>query len=601
MIYTADSHTFERVVAERFPLSDPVAQNLTAHALVRTYLRDPDRRLWPWIDVAQLERLVASIGFGTDPLEGEEPVAMLLHTGTTRGGCLQALDATANLLNPIRWMVRAAMKSIDWNYGALITDQRIVIRDWLDAVDAPYAAIEEPTCTGGFGSFFGFDFLNFTVGEERHHLTVPGHKALQRFLVIAVDEAKNQRLVVERIPAPVAEAGDPSGAVTFLAHMRVEDPRASVLLQLVATSVAERSIEDGPGLDLARRIALFHRATVGARGSRDGMWVSPLRVEELLAFLESRLGVPERSESDEGLQVVTFHRDPEHAKAAAGTALLLLTGTLDAVLPKGEIRVTVEERTHPQAGDYTAYRTEVRVPGMWQPMSEFESKALYELHLQLLAFEAQVLLRRVIFGTAVEPEELLGADQEQVDELLAKEAPGASAKWFSSPRDFANVHKRVADKPPRFAMNREQIPAHLTPPAPTTAPSELVGIGFSNLLAGLLTTFVLAGVYCFGGVGMVQWLESAVLAKVDGLDEEATSGALMLLLMFQWGALMLAGPIRSLGGLIVLMVPRSGLIVGGMLVLQGFVGMLVLDLPGLFAGLATAWWLSRKRVREYLL
>lgn len=573
---------------------------LTAHALVRTYLRDRDLRLWPWIDVGHLERLVASIGTGADPLEGEEPVAILLHTGTTRGGCLGGLELLANVLNPIKWAVRSAMKRIDWNYGALITDHRIVIRDWLDAVDAPYESIEDPTCSGGLTTFMGADFLNFTIGEERHSLTVPGHTALQRFLAIASVEAREGRIEHVRIGAPAAEDADPSGAISFLASTVVEDARAGTLLQVIATETQTGRLSGAEGLDLARRTALLHRATVSARGSRDGLWVSCLRREELTAFLESRLGRPEPDEHEDGLETVRFTRDREYGRAAAATALLLASGRLDAALPKGDLRVSIDERSHPTGGEWTGYRIEVRVPGMWQPISEFESEALFELHKALLAYEAQILLRRVVLGADKSVLELLGVPQEQVDARLVEHAPDVDPKLFKQTRDFANLYKRVVDLPARNAATQAELPSRLKAPPSLRIPGAVTAVVMSNILAGLTTLVLFSTVYCFGGVAFMTWLEEAVLSRIPGLNEEATAAMLILAVSFQWMAMLFLGPLRVFGGMIVLALPRTVRPMGVLLGLLGLGGLLFADIPGFLVAVPTLFWISRPQVKEFV-
>lgn len=572
---------------------------LEAHAVVRTWLQDRDCRLWPWIDVGELERLVAALGSGADLLEGEEPLAIMLHDGPDRGGCLGTLAMIDNVLNPITWIVRSAMpRRVNWNYGALVTDRRIVIRDWLEAVEAEYAAIHEPTCTGGILSFFGIDFLNFTVGDTRHRLTVPGHRGLRRFLEVASDEARAGRIREQRVAAPEAEAGDPSGAVSFLGRIRVEDPRAAALLEVVSTRVASGRLSPTDGLDLARRVALLHRTTVAARGSRDGLWISPLRPQELDAFFESRLGRPQPEGEVDGLPSVRFVRDREWTKAAVGTLLLLGQGML--VLPRQDLLVSVVERSHPTAGTWTGYRIRISKVGGWEPLSEWESHTLCELHKALLAFEAQVLLRRAVLGTELDPVALLQADQAAVDAALVADAPRADPKLFRSTRSFASIHKKVDPLPPRSGLARELIPGHLKPPPSLRVPGAVTAVAMTNVIAGMTTMVLFSTLYCFGGVSVLDAIKVHLLSRVPNLNEEATTGVFMLGLLGQWGALLVLGPIRAVLGGVMLLMPGATRAFGVLSALLAVIGVCAADLPGLLAGVATVVLLTRPSVRDYL-
>lgn len=578
------------------------APKTDAHALVRTWLQDRDRRIWPWLDVSTLERLIAALGSGVDPLEGERVHAALWHTSTERGGCLGTLTALNNALNPIQWFARSLVGTpINWNYGTLVSDERIVVRDWLDAIDAPFAAIENPSASGSMASFFDADFLHFRLEGETHTLTVPGHRGLARFLDVVTTEAREDRIARDRVAPPTADVGDPTGAQGYLERMQVDDERARLLLRAIHEGAATGALTGEQGLELARKTALLHHMTAHGRGSRAGMWVTALRRSELLAFLESRVGAPQHEEPEDGLDTWTYRRDRQWAKAAVGSAILLAQGKLDFALPKGDLRVQIAERIHPVGGAWTGYRIDVRVPGMWQPMAEFESNGLFRLHQELLAFEAQILLRRLVLGPDLGVEELLKTDQRQVDDLLLRQYPTAKPKWFRATRQWALVHRHMRLPLERRALARETIPRHLAPPPYAGAiPPQVANIAVANAVSGILTFSLLSTIWCFGGVGFLMWLEDAVLAQVPGLDEGATTGVMLLGLIGQWGGLLVTGPLRAVLGIVAIAAPRSSGAVGWLLVALGPIGLVFADFPGALASLLTLWWLTRPQMREYL-
>ncbi len=573
------------------PLTVP-DRDLTAHELVRTYLRDRERRLYPKLNLGDLEHIVASLGSGADHIDGEQILAQLAFGEDTRGGCLMLMAFVANVLNPIAWIARAASKSVDWEHGAVFTDRRMIARDWVEAVDAPYEDIGEISYSGGFGAFFGWEFLNLTVDGERYSIAAPAHRAMGKFLIVMADEVRSKRVTYPDVYRVAARQGDPTGAVGAVAANH-GDLRAKVLFDVVAAQHAAGKLTGAQGLALSQQIWLLSRTTTGGRGTSEGFWISPLTREDLLCFFGTKMGRASPIDSIDGYESFEFDKDKSYARDELSSALLKATGHFDIKLPRGDIRLQIRDMDGP-AGRWTGYRLTAKFLGMWAPYNEIKAGSLFKIHKALLKYEGRLLLRRALFVDR-DPFEV---PIKEVKSTLVEVMPGADYRLFRKSRKQSKLKSMVVGAPPIKSLKRGEVPARL----PKPKGKEPLAISSTALLhggAGLLTSVVLPIPMCCGVTALLGQIGDNFLTPVLGIPP-GFIGFLILMTMADTLFLMcVLGPMRMLTAVAYLAAPRSMRPLVLMSSGIGVLGLVFGDLPGAFVSATTFLLMRRRDVREY--
>ena len=565
-------------------------RDLTPHELVRTYLRDRERRMYPKLELGDLEHIVAALGQGVDHIDGEQVLAQLAFGDDTRGGCLVLLAFVANVLNPIAWMIRAGGTNVDWEHGAIFTDRRMIARDWVEAVDAPYEAITDVSYSGGFGAFFGWEFLKLAVHGDRFSIAAPAHRAMGKFLVVMSEEAREARVAHPDVHRVVSRQGDPTGAIGASAAIH-KDWRAETLFKAILAQHEAGKLTRSQSLGMSQQVWLHSQTTTGARGSSVGFWISPLSREELLAFLGTQLGRAVPVDAIDGSDTFQFDKDKDYARSELGS--VLLTGHFEVRLPRGDVRLQLADMDGP-AGRWTGYRLTARVLGVWAPFNEVRASSLFKLHKMLLKYEGRLLLRKVLF-----PErDPFDVPVSEVKDRLTEVVPGADYRVFRQSRRQLKLKTMVKEAPPTKALKRGQVPARLPRPK-GKEPAAISATGMMHLGAGLVTTALLPVPICCGGTVVLAQISENFLEPVLGMPDEI--GALMLLMLLADTAILMfvLGPIRMLTAMAYLAAPRSMrplmLMSSGIGVLGGVFG----DLPGAAASALTLLLLQRQDVREY--
>ncbi len=560
----------------------------TAHSVAGRQLGGPHVCLWPGVDAALLERMIASLGQGPDHLVGEEVVALVVERNT---------QSALAWVNPIRAGVHAAMapKHV-LDKGALLTDARIILRDVTERVAIDYDQIQSASVPGGFGGLF-LDYLKIVTPATSEKYTCGSHGQLALALTDLAHRARNGSLAQPRVAAPTATPDDPSGARTFSAARRANDERAAFLLKGVAFGLESGTLHPGSSLDMARRVALLHRTTVGGRGSHQGMWISPLRPDELKGFFSSRYGAPAPQAPLHGFETILYSRDAAAAAAAPGSGIgLRVPGKSSQWLAEKQLRLRLQELTHPAAGRYTAYLVEAQGWGEWESLTGVHDAQLYNLHLELLAFEAQMLLRRLLFGYDRDATALLAYPDDETDAKLAQVNAAVDAGAFRVPRAFQRLDQ-IAHAPAATTLAGASG-GHAAAQA-SSAPGSITATLWINLVAGMLSLTVCSCLWCLFGSSGQDGIEASInIPFGDDIDVDRTmrayTGVVVGQTVLQW----ILGAVRIvLAGLVVTRGRRK---VALALVGLGAAGFLAGDTAGVLASLLTVWCMTRPAARDWL-
>lgn len=567
-------------------------ENLSAHELVRTYLRDRERRMYPKLHLGDLEHIVAALGRGADHIDGEQILAQLAFGEDTRGGALMLLTFINNVLNPIAWIIRAAQKDVDWDHGAVFTDRRMIARDWLEAVDAPYKDITDISYSGGFGAFFGWEFLKIAVDGEKYSIAAPAHRAMGKFLLVMADEARSARVAYPEPYRVASRPDDPTGAIGASAAIH-KDQRAQILFDAISEQHEAGHLTTSAALAMSQQVWLLSLTTTGARGSSQDFWISPLSRDELLAFFGTKLGRAEQVDSVDGYDTYAFDKHKSYARQELTAVLLKATGHFDVKLPRGQIRLQLRDMDGP-AGRWTGYRLSATVLRIWAPFNEVRAGSLFKLHKMLLKYEGRLLLRKALYP-GQDPYDIPISD---VKDRLKEVVSGADYLMFRKSRKQIKLKGMVDDPPPTKALTRDQVPARLPRPK-GKEPATVSGTGVMHLTAGFITTVLVPIPLCCGGTVLLAQVDQLFLTPVLGLPDEVSAILLVLLMADSLFLMCIVGPIRILTAMAYLAAPRSMRPLMLMSSGIGVLGAVFGDLPGALASVLTFLLMRRKDVREY--
>jgi hypothetical protein len=560
----------------------------TARSQAAALLGGPNIGVWPHIDVELLERMIAVLGQGPDHLEGEEIAALVVERNT---------QSAIEWINPIRAGVHAALApKYDFGKGALLTDTQIILRDVTERVGIPYDQIQSATQPGGLEGMV-LDYLKLATPAGTEKYTCGSHGQLAVLLTDLSAHARAGRLTLDRMAAPAPRGADVSGAQTFSTARRLNDERAAFLLKGVVFQHQAGHIDAEAALDLTRRIALLHRTTTGGRGSHQGMWISPLRPGELTGFFESRYGAPTPQTPLHGFDTILYTRNEAHAAGAPGARISLrVKGKSSQWLAEKKLRLRLKEMTHPQAGNYTAYLVEAQNWSDWESLTGVHDAQLYNLQLELLAFEAQVILRRLLLGPDTDPATLLGVPDSTVDAKLADVNAAVDGSAFRVPRPFATVSQIAA--PAQAAAGAPVYTPGGRPPL-DPAPGAVKAVVWVNVVAGILALVVCSCVWCVMASSWQHPLETYILAPLgDYIDIERTKRAYSGIVVGQTGMQWVLGAVRIvLGGMAA---KRGARRLGLALVALGGASLLAGDGAGVLASLVTAWCITRPSAKAWM-
>lgn len=482
----------------------------------------------PEFAVELLARSIASLGAGPDHLEGEEIVSLLLRRNS---------QGATWVLNPVRAAVRSAIEeSHVWRNAALLTDGRLVLRDEVDRFDiALHEIVGARTPNWAAGLFFSWVKFDLTDGRTLDTAALI-EGPLARFALVIGAGLRSGQVGRRRVAAPRSTADDPSGANGFLARMLGQDSRARFLLNGVAHQTKSGEISVETGRELAARVALLHRTTLGGRGTHRGRWISCLRAQELLAFFE-RFGRPEPRADQNGMRVCHFIRDERFVSPSAAISLPL-SGKKSEWFAEKALRVCYVEEVHPRSGPHTAYLLQAESWGEWTNLCDVHDKQLYNIHLELLAFEAQLLARRLLFPGVDDVPALLRLADGAVDDKLASLNRSLDPALFRTPRDFQSLVERMpslrgagcdseglnSPAPPRPRVGAGPRASHAAYNRRQEAPLAIGMARVVNIVGGALTFFIGVFVWCCAGAQLQQaaldWL-----ATVSWVDIERTRRA----------------------------------------------------------------------------
>lgn len=564
---------------------------LPIEEIVRRNLVDSDRRIGPKLRADQLDKAAAALGTGPDPVAGERVLALVVHTRDNRAGCFTVLA----MLNPIRFVVRRALRVDRYDQCWVVTDERLTIRGGGTIASVRWDDVKRATASSGFGAFFGWEFLRlYDDTTELDSVMTPGHQSAARLVRAVVRARDGDGLQRERPPWPQAAGDDPAGLNAARAALDVDDGRAAVLLGRLQAAWLEGRVDDVETLDLARRIVLFARAVAWGRGSRDGAWVSPLRPAELRAAVESSVGPMGRAEPVEpGWSTWVHARSTADAagRAVAETMLLLMaTPKLDVVLPRTDIRLSVKE----QPG-WTAWRLDQKVAGGWFPLAEADFNALSRVFQRLLGAEAAALAYRCVIDPRAPAAQVVQAPRDETLARLAEADPESRPQRFlvARPQKYVKALQQGAPRTTAAVPGRRR-----RAPVVADVPAGWRNAGIANFVGGLLS--VVLGIpllWCFGGpvlFVLIDALDAATGIVDQRLAKDVVAGwaALGGMAVGSWGF------IQGIFGLIQRSSPRklrvAGLVVGAISVLGLFAG----GVLGAIGGAVAIWLGTRPDIEK---
>ncbi len=410
--------------------------------IVRRNLVDGDRRMGDRLRADQLDEAAAALGSGSDPVAGERALALVVHTRDNRAGCFFLLS----LLNPIRFLVRAAIRPDRFDQCWLVTDERLRIRGGGRILEVRWDTVKDARASGAIATFFGWEYLHlFDAHLDDATVMTPGQQGAARLVRAVVRARGTEGLSRARPPWPQASSVDPAGLTAAREALEVDDGRAAVLLGRLQSAWLQGRVDDVEALDLARRIVLFARAVAWGRGAREGAWVTALRPGELRAAVAGSVGPMVQAEPVEAGWTTWLHE--RSAADAAGRAvaetLLLLAATprLDLVLPRTDVRLSTRE-----APGWTAWRIEQKVAGSWISLSEADFKALKRVFDRVLSAEAAALAYRCVVDPRAPAEAVVTASREETLARLQEADPEAGPERFlvARPQRFVTALKRAA-------------------------------------------------------------------------------------------------------------------------------------------------------------
>ncbi len=548
--------------------------------IVRRNLVDGDRRMGDRLRADQLDEAAAALGSGSDPVAGERALALVVHTRDNRAGCFFLLS----LLNPIRFLVRAAIRPDRFDQCWLVTDERLRIRGGGRILEVRWDTVKDARASGAIATFFGWEYLHlFDAHLDDATVMTPGQQGAARLVRAVVRARGTEGLSRARPPWPQASSVDPAGLTAAREALEVDDGRAAVLLGRLQSAWLQGRVDDVEALDLARRIVLFARAVAWGRGAREGAWVTALRPGELRAAVAGSVGPMVQAEPVEAGWTTWLHE--RSAADAAGRAvaetLLLLAATprLDLVLPRTDVRLSTRE-----APGWTAWRIEQKVAGSWISLSEADFKALKRVFDRVLSAEAAALAYRCVVDPRAPAEAVVTASREETLARLQEADPEAGPERFlvARPQRFVTALKRAA--PTARAGGGAAGPA---------VPRAWRDAALGNLLGGLFS--VLLGVpllWCFGSPVLFLLIDAldAATGIVDAtLAKDVVAGWAVLggMAVAAWGV------VQGVFGLVQRGDPRklrvAGLVVGGISV----VGLLAGGLFGAIGGGVALWFGTR--------
>ena len=232
---------------------------------------------------------------------------------------------------------------------------------------------------------------------------------------------------------------DPTGALGALGELhrsgRADDGRAEQLLCLVEASVRRGSGMDAQaGADLACRAVLLDRTLTWGRGSHLTFWLSPLTVDDFAHAIGLVFGEPQRRFRDpQGFVSLTFraHDHNVHVRivpvgSLSGFSIQLTYGSSFMAVPAEETR-----------------------------------RVTRFAHESLVAYEAQLLLLRTLYGWQSAAPQLLAASPQTVGARMRELVDWCElAPFLSAPAWPTFDDPTEAAVPAELAMTPEERAAH---------------------------------------------------------------------------------------------------------------------------------------------
>lgn len=539
--------------------------------LARFYLREPEAFAYPKMPLEHLEQLLAALGEGPDHLAGEQIVGLIAHKEGESG-----LWWFLGMLNPVHFLVSQSIESQrwDWAHGAVLTDRRVIVRDQAQVARVPYTEIAGVEASGSAAAFAGWTFLDLKLQDGSIRvLYAPNRAMVYRYL----SSVLVQRATPESL-RPLTRGALPE--TVDEATLDTEDLRAEALL----TALRARDGKDRR--ELARRVVLWSRTTTGGRGTHNGMWLSALRPKTMLDLCSAAFGRPEADANSPGIWY--FERDPEYGKSLGLTSLLLLSGRLAVSLPKGKLRLLMEE------GDgFSRYQLEESLLGQWQPLSEANHLLMYDLNERILRLESRELLRRCVYGDETLDDPYAEADAALANALRAA-APSADPAWYNVGR----VHVRLSRYLPQFHPGQRSPPPHLPRPV-ANVPGAFRAVATAHLASGLIQLTGMPLLSCCG-MTVFWWFPFELLLQAAGVSNGTSSDIAVAGSLGNIGFFVVQGVLEVIAGALFLAMPGRGMVAIQLWSVLGILSVCLMGFAPAAAGLMTLIALRTAAARLYL-
>jgi hypothetical protein len=202
-------------------------------------------------------------------------------------------------------------------------------------------------------------------------------------------------------PPALATPEDPSGAAALAQRLPVPDPRLPILLRLIQGGLAAGAMSAEAARDHVERVRLFAVNAAVGRGTSQGMRLSPLHGEDLVAVLSETLGAPVSAAGDHATRLYDFRltQGGSVGRAAASTAVGLAALAIVGVgwVSRPGSRSTILRVPLRHLGSATGFGV-LDMANAQRSLGQEDPEMLAGLLESIAAAEPVLLLGRILWG-----------------------------------------------------------------------------------------------------------------------------------------------------------------------------------------------------------